>query len=90
MKDNFDEDVAESLPHVVIALLGKVKGETGEDTHQIALANTTQSGIKVRWWIEELVRVGLAEGRRSCPAFAYPNGKLASSSEFSGPRSKEE
>ncbi len=82
LKDNFDEDVAESLPHVVIALLGKVKGETGEDTHQIALANTTQSGIKVRWWIEELVRVGLAEGRRSGPAFAYPNGKLASSSEY--------
>jgi len=82
LKDDFDEDVAEKLPHVVIALLGRVKGETGEDTHQIGLANVTRSGIKVRWWIEELVRVCLAEGRRSGPAFAYPSGKLASSAEY--------
>lgn len=82
LKENFDEEVAESLPHVVVALLGKVKGETGEDTHQIGLASTTRSGIEVRWWIEELVRVGLAEGRRSGPAFAYPDGRLIASSEF--------
>ena len=50
LKDDFDEDVAEMLPHVVIALLGRVKGETGEDTHQIGLANVTRSGIQVRWW----------------------------------------
>ncbi len=82
VKDNFDEDVAESLPHVVIALLGKVKGETGEDTHQFALANTTTSGIEVRWWIDELVRVCREEGRRSGPAFAYPDGRLVASSEY--------
>ncbi len=41
LKDNFDEDVAESLPHVVIALLGKVKGETGEDIHQTYLTDST-------------------------------------------------
>jgi hypothetical protein len=82
LKDDFDEDVAEMLPHVVIALLGRVKGETGEDTHQIGLANVTRSGIKVRWWIEELVRVCQAEGRRSGPAFAYPSGQLASSAEY--------
>ncbi len=82
LKKNFDEEVAESLPHVVVALLGKVKGETGEDTHQIGLASKTMSGIEVRWWIEELVRVALSEGRRSGPAFAYPNGKLMASSEY--------
>ena len=82
LKENFDEDVAEALPHVVLALLGKVKGETKENTHQIGLASNTTSGIEVRWWIEELVRVGLDEGRRSGPAFAYPNGKLAASSEY--------
>ena len=82
LKENFDEDVAESLPHVVVALLGKVKGETGEDTHQIGLASKTRSGIEVRWWIEELVRVALEEGRRSGPAFAYPDGKLVASSEY--------
>ena len=82
LKENFDEDVAQSLPHVVIALLGKVKGETGEDTHQIGLASKTTSGIEVRWWIEELVRVALEEGRRSGPAFAYSDGKLVASSEY--------
>jgi hypothetical protein len=82
LKEEFDEDVAESLPHVVIALLGRVKSETGEDTHQIGVANTTRSGIEVRWWIEKLVEVSKREGRRSGPAFATPEGKLISSAEF--------
>jgi hypothetical protein len=82
LKEDFDEEVAEKLPHVVIALLGRVKGETGEDTHQIGLANVTSSGIQVRWWIEQLVRVCLSEGRTSGPAFATPTGQLASSSEY--------
>ena len=82
LKDDFDEDVAENLPHVVIALLGRVKGENGEDTHQIGLANVTSSGIEVRWWIEELVRVCGEEGRSGGPAFASSSGRLAASSEY--------
>lgn len=82
LKEEFDEDVAEKLPHVVICLLGRVKSETGEDTHQIGVANTTRSGIEVRWWIEKLIEICRHEGRRSGPAFATPEGKLASSMEF--------
>ena len=82
LKDNFDEDVAERLPHVVIALLGRVKSETNEDTHQLAVANTTTSGIEVRWWIEKLIDVCRSEGRRSGPAFATPDGRLASAAEY--------
>jgi hypothetical protein len=82
LKDNFDEEVAEKLPHVVITLLGKVKSETGEDTHQIGLASTTRSGIEVRWWVEQLVDTCRREGRRTGPAFATPTGQLASSSEY--------
>lgn len=82
LKDDFDEDVAERLPHVVITLLGRVKSETNEDTHQLAVASTTSSGVEVRWWIEKLVEICRSEGRRSGPAFATPSGKLASSTEF--------
>jgi hypothetical protein len=64
---------------VTICLLGKFKGETGVDHHFITIANKTSSGLKQRWWIEQLVKVCKREGRRKeGPAFASPNGMLAS------------
>lgn len=82
LKEDFQEEVAEALPHVVVSLLGRVKGETGEDTHLIGVANVTKSGIKIRWWIEQLIRVAKKEKRQFGPAFATPDGRLIPSSEY--------
>ena len=42
-------------PHVVVPLLGRFKGETGERSHLLIMANTTKSGIAIRSWVERMV-----------------------------------
>ncbi len=76
------EEICRKLPHVMICLLGKFKGETGVDHHLIVLANETSSGLRPRWWMEKLVEVCDYEGRRDGPAFASANGLLASSPDY--------
>ena len=71
------EKQCRELPHVAICLLGKFKGEGGDAYHVINVANESQSGLQPRWWIEKLVEVCESEGRRTGPAFASPDGKLA-------------
>lgn len=41
-------------PHVVVALIGRLKGETGERYHMLILARVTQSGIKAGIWMDRL------------------------------------
>jgi hypothetical protein len=55
--------------HVVIPMLGRFKGETGERYHLTPLAAVTKSGIKIRFWVDELVRVREIQGRVNGPAF---------------------
>lgn len=54
---------------VIIPLLGKFKGETGERYHLTPLASTTSSGIRVREWVERLVLARAHEGWQHGPAF---------------------
>ena len=46
-----------TMPHVVIAMLGWFKGETGEKCHLIPLPLVTNSGIQVGKWLEMLVSI---------------------------------
>lgn len=71
-----------NLPHVCLCLLGDFKGEGGTNYHMMNLANESTSGLQVRWWIEQLVGVCKAEGRSSGPAFATPEGRLASMGDY--------
>jgi hypothetical protein len=73
------EEMCMDLPHVTICLLGRFKGETGVDHHLITVANETMSGLRPRWWLEKLLEICEKEGRREGPAFATPDGVLASS-----------
>jgi len=82
LNQHFSEDVAVNLPHVVISLRGKYKGQNEEDLHIICVANETQSGIEMRWWIEKLLAITDEEGRVSGPAFASKAGSLASSPDY--------
>jgi len=76
------EEECKNLPHVTIYLLGKFKGEMGVDHHLIMVANETSTGLHPRWWVEKLVEVGQSEGRIHGPAFALPEGILASSTNY--------
>ena len=64
------------IPHVVVGLLGFFKAETGERMHVFSLANTTHTGIRVRVWLERVVRILLSEGKRECPAFCDEDGYI--------------
>jgi hypothetical protein len=61
--------------HVVIPLLGRFKNEDGERWHVMASVSVTQSGLKVRRWLEKLVKVLENEKRGLGPAFCDPNGE---------------
>ena len=39
-------------PHVVVALLGFFKAEGGERMHVFSIASQTNSGVRVRIWLE--------------------------------------
>ncbi len=67
------------LPHVMVCLLGKFKGEIGVDHHLIIIASETISGLRPRWWLEKLVDVCESEGRSIGPAFASADGRLLTS-----------
>ena len=60
-------------PHVLISLLGRFKSEDGDRMHVFPLANTTRSGIRIRIWLERLVKLLRDEGKSSCPAFCDKN-----------------
>ena len=70
-----------ALPHVVLPLLGKFKGEIGIDHHIINLANESISGLQPRWWLEKLIEIADLEGRAAGPAFATPEGNLLRSAD---------
>ena len=56
------------IPHVVVPLLGRLKGETGEKSHLLLLANTTNSGIPIRKWVDRVVSLLLQESLTSVGA----------------------
>ena len=69
-------------PHVYLALVGKFKGELGLREHLIAVASTTRSGVKVRWWLEQLIQVREEEGHSHGPAFGNADGSLCYLSDY--------
>jgi hypothetical protein len=63
-------------PHVVAPLLGRFKNEIGERYHLVLLAPVTRSGLRVRDWLEALVKIRALEGRTRGPAFCDEKGSM--------------
>jgi hypothetical protein len=67
-------------PHVVVPLMGRFKGETGERNVMRVLVEQTKSGIQVTKWVVRLVNVLKQEGRDNTykpgPAFCDRNGDV--------------
>lgn len=59
----YKEGLAQGRDHVVIPMMGRFKGETGERNILRALVACTASGIKVKWWVERLVELMITEKR---------------------------
>jgi hypothetical protein len=66
-----------NYPNIIVMLIGEFKGGLGTRHHLIALASQTKSGIELRWWLEELLKVREAEGYRRGLAFGHKDGSVA-------------
>jgi len=44
----------ETFPHVVVPLIGRLKGELGERYHMLIMARVTRSGIQAEKWMDRL------------------------------------
>jgi hypothetical protein len=69
-------------PHTIIPLLGEFKGELGYKYHLMALASTTQSGIKLRWWMEKLIKVRQSKNCTNGPGFGNKDGSVTLMREY--------
>jgi hypothetical protein len=69
-------------PHIIIPLFGEFKGGLGYKYHLTALASTTQSGIKLRWWMEKLIKVRQSKNCTNRPGFGNKDGSVALMREY--------
>ena len=58
-----------SEDHIVIPLLGHFKGKIGECYHLTPLAAMMKSRIRIKVWMQLLLKVHATHGRKSRPAF---------------------
>jgi len=69
-------------PHVVIPLMGRFKGETGERNVIRVLVEKTKSGVEIRKWVSRLIQILKAERKDSLdlpgPAFCDEVGDVLS------------
>ena len=72
-----------SVPHIMITLKGKFKGESNLRWHCVPIADISKSGIPTRRWISRLVSRRVSkEQRRTGYLFARENGKKASLGDY--------
>ena len=64
----------EEEDHLVVPLLGRFKGETGERYHLLAVASETASGLTPRFWAETLILCRENQGLTAGPAICNMDG----------------
>jgi hypothetical protein len=67
-------DDGDPSKHIVIALLGSVKGEPNERQHLIPSVNVTKSGIQVQRWLRQSLAANFTKGKVSGPVLCDANG----------------
>jgi len=70
------------VEYMMIPLLGRFKGETGEKYHLTPLAVVTSSGLNVRLWVRRLIFVREVRGTLQGPAFSDEEGNIARSRKY--------
>jgi hypothetical protein len=72
---HWDEGDQHELKHVVVALLGRFKGETGENYHLMCVVDVTSHGLEPRKWIGRLLRIYRDRNVRNGPLFRDERGQ---------------
>ena len=79
LRNNWQPDRGD---HFVIALWGKLKGETTYRNHVIPCINVTKSGIKVKYTVQRLLELKEKEGNIKGPAISEKAGFLLQAREL--------
>ncbi len=79
---HWEEEGTHVLKHVVIALLGWFKGETGENYHLMCIFDVTNSGLMPRKWIGRLLNIYQSMGIKNGPLFCDQQGQCLKASHF--------
>ena len=74
MFKHWDAGEAAELKHVVIPLLGRFKGETGENYHLLCIVDSTPRGLQPRKWIGRLLEIHRELGITNGHFFRDTNG----------------
>ncbi len=74
LEKHWDAGVAAEMKHVVIPLLGRFKGETGENYHLLCIVDVTPRGLEPRKWIGRMLDIYRWSGVRSGHFFRDSNG----------------
>lgn len=77
MLKHWAEAAASRLPHLVLALLGRFKGEEGERWHMLPISEVTRSNFPTRRWMERGLQRRTAAGRSRGWYFQRSNGRQA-------------
>lgn len=68
------------IPHVVVPLLGRFKGELGERCHLVMMVNISNSGIEFRKWVTRAVELFKRENLNSVgPVMCDEDGNMLTS-----------
>jgi hypothetical protein len=60
--------------HVIVALLGQVKGEHSKREHLLTMVSIARSGTRVRGWVRRVIAANQICGRVTGPAFCDDQG----------------
>ena len=63
---------------MLVAVMGRFKGEYVNRIHLLRLVNLTSSGIRNRMWLERLLALLKYEGKNNCSAFCDKEGYILS------------
>jgi hypothetical protein len=69
-------------PHVIVPLIGRIKGETGERYHMMVLARETKTGIQAGLWADRVAEVNKERKRSRGPVFINKKGLRAKVGDF--------
>jgi hypothetical protein len=82
MKKHWTASTSSDPPHIVIALLGRFKGEIGENYHLLPIVTMTDSGIDNKKWIGRLLDQYSLQGISNGPMFRDRNNQRVKAIHF--------
>jgi hypothetical protein len=71
-----------TCPRLIVALLGRLKGETGERCHMMVMARESRSGIMGGVWADRVVQVNRANNRVKGCVFTKGRARQAKTADF--------